>query len=74
MARMLEAERERRIEQVGAQGMRRMLQKDLALGWTSWHDHWLFGRRQRQLLAQAGARLVKPRLVAAFKFWCADWV
>eukprot|EP00966_Prymnesium_polylepis_P106671 2469205-Prymnesium_polylepis.1 len=38
MVAQLEVEREKRVEQLGQQGMRRIMQKELAMGWQAWHD------------------------------------
>eukprot|EP00966_Prymnesium_polylepis_P108392 2509067-Prymnesium_polylepis.1 len=72
-AAQLEAEREKRIEQIGSQGMRRIMQKELAAGWQGWHDMYTAAVRKRNLLKAAGARLSKPKLTAAFKQWFHDW-
>ena len=52
----LEAEREKRVEHLAQVGVRRIMQKALALGWQAWLDQWLFGKRQRQMLARAARR------------------
>ena len=69
----LEREKEKRIEQVKNMAVRRILLKDLARGWTGWHGMWSEKVRQRNLLKQAGARLTKPKLVAAYSHWIKDW-
>ena len=72
-AAALEAEREKRIEQLGQQILRRIVQKDLAAGWQAWHEMYAEHVRQKQLLANSAARLSKPLLTAAFKQWFHDW-
>eukprot|EP00966_Prymnesium_polylepis_P112882 2610958-Prymnesium_polylepis.1 len=73
LAEQLEAERERRVEQVGEQALRRIMLKDLAAGWQSWHDQYLKKVRCRQLIAGSAARLSKPKLVASYKVWHEEW-
>eukprot|EP00966_Prymnesium_polylepis_P117671 2720368-Prymnesium_polylepis.1 len=53
MTAELEAEREKRVEHLKQVATRRIGQRELAKGWQGWHDMYMFGRRQRQLLAGA---------------------
>jgi uncharacterized protein (UPF0254 family) len=69
----LEQEKEKRVEALGKQGLKRMLNQKLAMGWTAWHGMWATSVKQRNLLKKAGARLVKPKLIASYQQWKAGW-
>ena len=69
----LEREKEKRVEQLGQQGLKRMLNQKLALGWSGWHGMWSEKVRQRNLLKKAGARLTKPKLIQAYSHWRHDF-
>ena len=53
--------------------VKRMANRKLASGWTAWHGGWAEARRQTQMLASAGARLLKPKLAASIQLWRAAW-
>ena len=73
MEEQVEKEREKRIEALGTQGLKRLVNQKLAIGWSAWHDMWFEYRRQRNLLKQAGVRMTKPKLSAAYAHWNRDW-
>ena len=73
MADSLEAEKEKRVEHLKSVAIRRIALKDLARGWMGWHGVWSEKVRQRNLLKKAGARLTKPKLLAAYSGWRKDW-
>jgi hypothetical protein len=60
-----EQEKEARIEMLRRQSMRRMLNQDLAWGWTAWLEMWDVMRRLREI----GGKLRSPELSAAFTSW-----
>ena len=69
MEEELEKEREKRVEQVGAQALKRIVQQDLAKGWGAWHAMYSEHLRQKRMLAGAASRLTKPALVACMSHW-----
>ena len=73
MEAQLEAERQKRIEHLAQNGMRRIMHQDLARGWSAWHGMWADLQHKKRLLANSAARLSKPKLVASFKHWQNDW-
>ena len=60
----LEEEKERRVEHLQRVAARRIGLGAVARGWSAWHAAWEERRRQRQMLASAGARLLRPKLAA----------
>ena len=73
MATQLEREKEKRVEHLKQLAIRRIALKDLARGWVGWHELWSVKVRQRNLLKKAGAKLTKPKLVAAYAHWFKSW-
>ena len=73
MDEQLEKEKEKRVEALGSQGLKRIMNQKLAMGWGAWHGQWFEQRRQKSLLLKAGARLTKPKLIAAYSHWNRDW-
>ena len=69
MEEELEREKEKRVQHLGQQGLKRMMNQKLSMGWTAWHGMWSEQVRQRNLLKQAGARLTKPKLIASYAHW-----
>ena len=69
----MEEEREKRVAHAQHMAMMRLTKRDLVLGWTCWHDKYQAYSRSKRLLQGAGARLLKPKLVAAVKHWRRDW-
>ena len=75
--RMLEeklaAEREKRIEHIQKVATRRLGNKGLSMGWSTWHGMWEENRRLDQMLRKVGGKLQKPHLSAAMQHWLRDW-
>ena len=69
----LAAERERRVAHKQQSAMRRMANASLARGWSAWEELFLSKKREKQLLRQAAARLVRPALAACMAHWTRDW-
>ena len=64
-AALLEAqEKQKRIDYICQRAARRIANQGILRGWTAWQDIYYEQKRQRQLLAGAGARLSKPALAA----------
>ena len=72
-AAALETEKEKRVKHIGEMAAKRMGSRKLASGWTAWHGGWAEKRRQRQMLATAGAQLLRPKLAASLAHWRRDW-
>ena len=49
------------------------MKKDLARGWTAWHEKWAEEARRKRMLAAAATRLSKPGLSRSFVHWQQDW-
>jgi len=73
MEEELEREKEKRVENIGKMGLKRLMNQKLSIGWSAWHSLWSEARRQRNLLKKAGARLTKPKLMAAYSNWKSGW-
>ena len=69
MQEQVAKEREKRIEHTQQMVLRRVLKRDLALGWQSWVEPYLERKRQMRLLQNAGARMAKPKLAKGFQVW-----
>ena len=65
------AEKERRIEQVGQMAMMRIVKRDLALGWSTWHS--IYEAHAIEAAQGAAGRIAKPKLAAAVGQWRRDW-
>ena len=52
---------------------RRIMNSDLARGWTAWVETWEARIHSRRLLQSAASRLTKPVLSSAFGYWRTDW-
>ena len=68
-----EAERERRVEELCGKAAKRMGNQGILRGWTAWVELYEELAAQRQMLASAGARLLRPKLAASFTAWRADY-
>ena len=68
-----EEQQQKRRNEMGQRAIKRMANAGLARGWEGWREHWAEATRQRQMLAAAGARLMKPQLVACFVAWSGSW-
>ena len=71
--RLLEEEREKRVQHLGQVGLKRMLNQKLAAGWTAWTEVHQEKQRQLRKLKAAGSRLLRPRLVASYQHWQKSW-
>ena len=69
----LEEEKQKRIEHLQQNALRRIIHKDIGRGWTAWADMYLEKKRQERLLKKAGNRLSKPKVAASFAHWQNDW-
>ena len=69
----LQAERNRRKEEMCLKMAKRMTLQGLVRGFTSWHASWTDIRRQLHTLQQAANRMRTPALAGAFKQWHLDW-
>ena len=73
LAEQVEAERERRVEQLGAVAARRIQQAGLARVWTMWADRQRDARRHRTILNAVGGRFKLPKVAASFGRWREGW-
>ena len=62
-------EREQRVEHLSGMIARRMLKKDLARGWSAWHDMWTEEVTRKRRLQAATSRMRSPELAAFFSNW-----
>ena len=54
-------------------GLKRLKNQAIARGWSAWHGTWYEITRKRRLMKQAGAYLLKPKLISADGTWRHDW-
>ena len=69
-----EAERERQLVYLQQRAGKRLMQADLARGWSAWLDAFLERRRKQRLLRGAASRLARPALAACVAVWRAQWI
>ena len=69
----VEEEKEKRVQHLAQVGLKRIMNGAISRGWTAWHGMWAEKVRRKNLLKKAGARLTKPKLVAAYGRWQKDW-
>ena len=67
------AENEKRMEHLSGMMARRMLNKDLASGFSAWFEMWDAKRMRKRQLAHAASRLKNPELAEAFHMFVAEW-
>ena len=72
LALSLEEEREKRVNHLQRVAARRIGQQGLSRGWTAWQELYDEQVAQRQMLASAGSRLLRPKLAASFTHWRGD--
>ena len=53
--------------------IRRIAKRELTRGWLGWLEPYLEKKRQQNMLKQAGARMLKPKLVASWGTWRHSW-
>jgi len=73
MEERLQEEKRKRVEHLQDLGVRRLLHAALGRGWTAWCEMWTEKVRKRNLLKYAGMRLMRPRVVAAYRLWRRDF-
>ena len=73
LAEAAEEAKEKRIERVQQRAALRLGKRELSKGWQAWHDLYTEQKRKVRLLQGAGARLSRPKLVAALAHWESDW-
>ena len=64
---------EKRIEHLTQMAVRRLGKRELSKGWETWEFIYLESARRRRLLAAAGSKLARPKLVACYSHWKYDW-
>lgn len=69
----LRLEREARVEHLKRMAARRLGQKSLSRGWSTWHALHEHRQRIRRLLQIAAGRLARPALASAIAHWQHDW-
>jgi hypothetical protein len=69
----LNKERTERIEHIKRISMRRLGNRQLALGWGKWVAAWEEGLHMQQLLRASAAKLIKPKLVGCVAYWRRDY-
>jgi hypothetical protein len=73
LAEELAAEKEKRVAHLQQLGVKRLRNQSIARAWSAWHGTWFEVTRKRRLMRQAGAYLVRPKLVSAYSSWRRDW-
>ena len=77
LERALAADREeqrlKRIEHTKQMAVRRIGKRDLTRGWVAWHEMWAEEARRKRTLMAAGAKLLRPKLVASYSYWRRGW-
>ena len=71
--RVAEQERERRVELLARQSVRRMINQQLVMGFTAWAELYEARMRKKRIMQQSMMRLAKPAVAASFRFWQEDW-
>ena len=69
----LVAEREKRAAHLQHSAARRMANRYIMMGFTTWQGQWEEAARQKRVLAAAGGRLARPALAAAVAHWVGEW-
>ena len=64
-----EAERAERVEVLSKRALRKMIYAGLGMAFQTWFEMWEDKVRMMNMIKQAGNRLVRPALSAAFGFW-----
>ena len=68
-----QSELEAKVELLGKQMVRRMLARDLALGWTAWVERWEAKVHAMRTIRQIAHRFLNRDLSNAFFFWVGDY-
>ena len=61
--------KEERIELLRRQTLRRVMHRDLALGWNAWSELWRARSQAKKTLRKVANRLRSPEKATAFAFW-----
>ena len=69
----LTKERQKRVEHIQYVAGKRLGNRQLSLGWVKWHGDYTERVRHTRVLRQAGAKLLRPRLIGSYKQWWTDW-
>ena len=73
MAILSQQERAARVELVTRQLARRILHRDLALGWQAWQEASAARSAALRWMARAASRMRTPELVWGFRAWRSGW-
>ena len=68
-----EQAKESRVQLIAESVLRRIVQRGLARGWTTWHGQWAGMLRRKRMLVAAAGRLQRPMLTAALWSWRTGW-
>jgi hypothetical protein len=68
-----EREKEKRVEHLSQMAARRLGKKEIAMGFSTWSEMYYEAQRRKRLLLAAGAKIMKPKLVAGYTHWRMDW-
>ena len=69
----LAQEKEARIELLRRQMLRRIMNRDLSMGWVAWHDRWAAKVYSLNKLREVANKLRSPQLAFAFERWAELW-
>ena len=73
LAAKLAQEKERRVEELYKKSAKRMGNQGILRGWGAWREVYEDLVAKKQMLASAGARLLRPKLAASMTQWRSDW-
>ena len=68
------AAREARTDGLAQRAAKRMSNQGLIRAWAAWQEQSEEAARKKRMLAAAGTRLLKPKLVACFSTWTEKWL
>ena len=73
LAAKMAEQRAGRVDELFKKSVKRMANAGILRGWDSWREQWEEGVRTRQMLKQAGGRLLRPKLAASMALWRTTW-
>ena len=73
LAAKMAEQRAGRVDELFKKSVKRMANAGILRGWDSWREQWEEGVRTRQMLKQAGGRLLRPKLAASMALWRYSW-
>ena len=73
LAAKMAEQRAGRVDELFKKSVKRMANAGILRGWDSWREQWEEGVRTRQMLKQAGGRLLRPQLAASMALWRTTW-